>query len=137
MMQVNRTLSDAAMDAIDHALGRPVNPLRESFRNHFVTEASGADAAAFRASPHWREGRTLTRMTCFHVTDAGRAALRDHLRQIGDPYRLFIVTWRGDALAPIAATSHSKARAVAWRRADFGDLSFGDFCRETSVRLAR
>lgn len=32
---VNRYLKDKAMDHIDHALGRPVDPLRESYRNHF------------------------------------------------------------------------------------------------------
>ncbi|WP_319533384.1 hypothetical protein [uncultured Cohaesibacter sp.] len=32
---VNRSLDDKAMDAIDHALGRPVDPMSESYRNYY------------------------------------------------------------------------------------------------------
>ncbi len=50
---VNRYFVDKHFDHIDHALGRPIYPLRETFRNHFATDANGGRATDFDASPHW------------------------------------------------------------------------------------
>ena len=82
MTQVNRYLKDKHFDRIDHALGRPVDPMVKSYRNHFAADAGSDLAAMFRASDHWREGRSDGDMAYFFVTDAGRAALRDHLGEV-------------------------------------------------------
>lgn len=133
---VNRHLTDKAMDRIDHALGRPVNPLRETYRNYFATDPDGPDAAAFRASPNWTDGREVLGTLCFHVTDRGRRALHDHLRQIGARHRHFIVTWQKSEIAT-ASKSHSAAKYDAWLKvSDAIDIPFGDFLKSARVRLA-
>lgn len=41
---VNRSLADPQMDDIDHALGRPRDPLGETYRNHYVAPADSEAA---------------------------------------------------------------------------------------------
>ena len=108
-MQVNRYLEDKAMDHIDHALGRPIDPLTESYRDHFAVEHESA-AVTFRASQHWSEGKTWPcGTTFFHVSDAGRQALADHLREIEDPHRAYDVTFQG-ITTTVIATGAGQAR---------------------------
>jgi len=78
-MQVNRCLKDKKFDHIDHALGRPVDPTKESYRNYFSVKAKSPRASMMRASKHWRESRPLFGSTTFFVTAAGREALKKHL----------------------------------------------------------
>ena len=133
---VNRYLKDTAFDHIDHALGRPVNPLRESYRNRFVIDVDAPDAAAFRASPNWTDGREVLGTLCFHVTDHGRRALYDHLRHIGERHRHFVVTWNGSEIAT-ASKSHSAAKYDVWLDvSDAVDIPFGEFLKTARVRLA-
>ena len=135
-MKVNRYLKDKAMDRIDHALGRPVNPMGETFRDYYAADAGGQIAAKMAASPHWKAGRSDGRLRYFFVSQAGREALRDHLREIGDKHRVYVVIFNGWEM-PCVATSHSKARYSAWLDVSDGwDISFGDFCRDARVRLA-
>lgn len=136
-MQVNRSLKDDAMNQIDHALGRPLDPMAEPRRNNYVIEPDAPLAAVFRASPLWAEGRTFCEMAAFHVTEEGRKALAAHLKEIGDPHRAFDVKFRGHTTT-VVSTTHSKARYSYWLDvADYcGGMTFGDFCRRTSVRLA-
>lgn len=77
--RVNRSLADPMMDDIDHALGRPTDPLGETFRNYYAANTGGPEAAAFDASPWWRRGRSDASLTGYIVTDEGRQALADHL----------------------------------------------------------
>lgn len=70
--RVNRYLKDKAMDHIDHALGRPVDPMGETYRNHFATGADGKDAKQFAASSNWEKVGQRDDMAFFAVTDAGR-----------------------------------------------------------------
>lgn len=144
MKTVNRYLKDKAMDHIDHALGRPVDPQNNahSHRNYFAVSCN-AEKAKFRASPHWIEGRTFERMTWFHVSEEGRAALAAHLKEIGDPYRLFQVHYDHPAYETWSVLVAAKSRAAA-RYSYFldvtdtrPDLTFGEFCKHTSARLAR
>ena len=136
-MQVNRYLKDKAMDRIDHALGRPIDPMAETYRDYFATAAEGAQAAQFRASPHWDQGVIRDDMAWFHVSDDGRAALREHLREIGDPHRLYTITWDGWDMSQVA-TSRSKARYAKWLSvSDSYDISFKDFAATAKVRLAQ
>lgn len=134
-LKVNRCLKDKAMNHIDHALGRPVNPLGETYREHFAVCAS--EAGRFRDSGHWREGRTDTDLVWFYVTRAGREALADHLKAIDNKSRHFVVSWGGYDMDVVAET-HSKARYKKWVEvSDAIDISFGEFTKTARVRLPR
>ncbi|MHA4731227.1 hypothetical protein [Ensifer adhaerens] len=106
---VNRYLKDKSMDHIDHALGRPVDPMGETYRNHFATGVDSQEAKAFGASENWELDGLVRGMAYFSVTDAGRKALADHLTQIGDKHRLYDVTYEGQTQAVVAL---SAAKAV-------------------------
>lgn len=136
-LRVDRCLHDKAMNAIDHALGRPLDPMAETYRNHYAAPA--AMAATFAASPHWEIGRPMPGgLVPCRVTDAGRAALRDHLEAIRDPHRAFVITFEGHELVQVS-TSHAKAKYGCWL--DLADCrpdpTFGDFCRAATVRLSK
>lgn len=137
-MQVNRSLKDKAMDHIDHALGRPVDPMVETYRNRFITNRDDQNARDFRASPHWQEYRVDDRSAGFQVTEAGRAALRDHLKAIDDPWRSYIVSYDGYDM-PQVGKSHGNAKYRKWCSISdaITDLTFAEFCKTARVRLAR
>ncbi len=61
------------MDRIDHALGRPIWPLRETSRNYFATQADGKLAKTFDASDHWTRGGVSGEMA-FYTMSPRRAA---------------------------------------------------------------
>lgn len=134
--QVNRYLENKAMDHIDHALGRPVDPMAETYRNHFATD-DGPQSAEFMASPHWDFAGATGEMLFFCVTETGRRALADYLHQIGDRNRVYMVTFGGYDM-PQVATSHAKARYMRWLSISdlCPDLSFRDFMASSRVRLA-
>jgi hypothetical protein len=71
---VNRYLKDKPMDRIDHALGRPIWPMRETYRNHYATDATGTLAIDFAFSAHWQQRGQSGDMAFFAVTLAGRKA---------------------------------------------------------------
>ena len=73
---------DPMLDDVDHALGRPDDPLGRTYRNYYALEADCDLAGKLRASPFWKEGNRApgSDMTVFHVTDAGRRALDAHLK---------------------------------------------------------
>lgn len=134
-MQVNRTISgDPALDDVDHALGRPYR-VEDSYRNHYAT-CCPDQMAAFRASDWWDEGVTRDDMTFFHVSDAGRAALKSELSDFETYGRLFEVS-RGciNGAAYVMAKSRSAARYAAYIEADL-DWSFMEFCEGLRVRVA-
>jgi hypothetical protein len=137
--QVNRSLKDKAFDHIDHALGRPVDPMVESYRNHFATDAGSKEGKAFAASPYWDTHGSSEpgRMAYFFVTQAGRVALKQHLKEIGDKNRLYDVSYLGQTQA-VVAQSAAKARYSLWLDISdcFCDLKFRDFCRQATVRSA-
>lgn len=83
MTPINRALVDPMMDDIDHALGRPAQPLAETYRDHFALDASSNQAIAkLRSSPFSNEGRSSDQVVFFHVSEAGRRALHDHLKAL-------------------------------------------------------
>lgn len=134
---VNRYLKTKAMDRIDHALGRPLDPLGETYRNYYT--ASGIEAVSMAVSPFWIEGRRIPGgLRCFAVTDEGRRALATHLQVIGDKHRAYAVTF-DRFTREVVATSHSKARYSYFLDLQdvMPDLTFEDYCRRTKVRLAR
>lgn len=132
---VNRYLEDKVMDHIDHALGRPFDPMAETYRNLFA--AYGTKADALSQSPHWEEFGREGEMHFFRVTDAGRAALSAHLKTLPNQLRKYEVTF-GDVTSFCVAESAGKAKYRRWL--DFSecapDLTFFDFCRAATVRSA-
>jgi hypothetical protein len=137
---VNRYLKDKAMDRIDHALGRPADPLRETHRSYFAVGTDNDIAAAFRASPHWEEAPPSginEDMRWFYVTDAGRKALAEHLKAIGDSTRRFVVNyWEYSDV--VAAETPAKARYRKFLDVSdtWSELTFAEFQRNSRVRLA-
>lgn len=134
---VNRYLKDKAFDNIDHALGRPVDPMAETYRNHYACEKGGVKAAAFKKSRYWRLTSSTGNMSFYSVTDAGRMALGAHLKEIGDQWGRYSVTWN-DETCIIAAISEDDAKKRAYDTASefFSDLTFRQFGREVSVSRA-
>lgn len=135
--RVNRYLKDKAMDHIDHALGRPVDPLGETYRNHFATGAGGKDAKQFTASPNWKKVGQRDDMAFFAVTDAGRKALADHLKKIGDPWKAYEVSFNGYT-SIVSAKSSGNAKYQKYLDVSdcYSELKFVDFARQAKVRKA-
>lgn len=133
---VNRSLPDKAMDRIDHALGRPLWPLRETYRNHFATEAGGNPLSELSKSTHWNLSVVVGRMSFFQVTEHGRKALAAYLAK-HDRNRGFVVEWDGSTTIVTAETA---AKAKYRRYLDITDvlpdLSFGEFSKSAKVRKA-
>lgn len=138
MAVVNRSLKNKTMNRIDHALGHPIDPMAETYRNYFATNADCEDARAFRASPYWSEYRISDNMAGFQVTQAGREALRDHLKEIEDPWRLYVVSYDGYEMNQVG-TSPGNAKYRKWCDISdaLSDLTFVEFCKTARVRLAR
>jgi hypothetical protein len=131
---VNRCLNNKAFDRIDHALGRPVDPLAVTYREYYAAGKDSQIAAEMRRSDYWEEGNTSGTLTYIFVTLAGRHALRDHLRAIGDPHRFFEVQWEGHA-HQFVAKSRGNAKYQAYLSASdaFCDLTFREFFRTARV----
>jgi hypothetical protein len=136
-LTVDRYLADKPMDHIDHALGRPLDPMRETPRNYFAIGLRAPIAREMAASLHWARTGQVRDMVFFHVTDEGRRALAEHLKTISDPHRAFAVTFDGHTRS-VVATSRAKARYSAFLDVSdtCADLTFSAFCRRASVRLA-
>lgn len=136
MTQVNRYLTDQPFDHIDHALGRPVDPLSDTYRNYFATDDGSNEAKAFRASSYWEERNRHGDMIWFVVTHKGRAALHDHLQAIGDKHRLYTVSFDGHASQSVA-TTRGKAKYARWLAISDcrPDLTFKEFQTTARVRL--
>lgn len=135
MKQVNRYLENKAMDHIDHALGRPVDPLGETYRNYFYVVGDTELRRYFAGSLHWQSQGVVTNGEYFAVTDAGRRALAAHLKSIGDKHRRFVVSWQGYDMEVIAETP-AKARYRKWLDISDTDdsLTFARFQRQSKVR---
>lgn len=133
---VNRCLNDKALDYIDHALGRPAWPLRESYRNYFAIQPNRDLAREFEASPHWKRDGRVGRLICFRVTDEGRKALADHLAALRLD-SVFVVTFEGhDRIVPAATPSKARYSHFLDVSDVVPDLTFGDFLCRSRVRRA-
>ncbi|RAI45270.1 hypothetical protein [Rhodoplanes roseus] len=133
-LRVNRCLADEAMEAIDHALGRPLDPLVETHRNYFA--APPVLAAQFAATPHWDVGSPMPGgiVSC-RVTEEGRRALAAYLLQAGDPHRAFEVLYDSHTTTVVATTpGRAKYSYFLDLRDSFSELTFAEFCRKVSVR---
>lgn len=130
---VNRYLKDKALDLIDHALGRPTFPLKETYRNYFAIDADSDLANNFSKSLNWRKSGQRDDMAYFAVTDLGRHALEDHLKELPDN-KIFVVSyWEWSKI--VTAKSRSAARYDVYRDvSDASDIAFVDFLKASSVR---
>lgn len=136
---VNRWLKDKAMDRIDHALGRPIWPLRETYRDHYATDANGTLAIDFTFSPHWERVGQSGDMAFFAVTDAGRKALAKYLEGLdaGELHRAYIVSYEGyDRIVPAKSAGNARYSEFLTIRDCFSELTFGEFVRASRVRPA-
>ena len=134
---VNRYLRDEAMDHIDHALGRPIFPMRESYRNYFATDTRSDLAMEFAHSPHWERCGSRGDMDFFGVTDAGRRALAAHLQTLEKPWRVYAVTFEGEtSIVPAHSRAGAKYKLFLQVSDCWPDLTFGQLCRGASVRVA-
>jgi hypothetical protein len=123
------------MDNIDHALGRPTDPMGETNRNFFGIETGGSDVDEFKADPYWVHTRDFMGTSGFAVSDAGKTALTRYLKEHWVPPKCFAVTWQG-ITATVAAKSAGAARYSIWMDCEWADYSFKDFLKESSVRVA-
>lgn len=137
MSEVNRYIENKAMDYIDHALGRPVDPMGETYRNYFYVIGDTELRRRMAASAHWRSSGVTADGEYFSVTIAGREALAAHLKQIGDRHRRYIVSWGGYDMETVA-TTRAKARYRKWLDISDTDdsLTFAKFQRASKVRVA-
>ncbi|MCJ8518337.1 hypothetical protein ABID21_001352 [Pseudorhizobium tarimense] len=137
--QVNRDLRDKAMDHIDHALGRPVDPLVVSHRNRFAVDPDSKTAKEYEASPFWsRNGKGAPGgMAFYHVTAERRQALKQHLKEIGDQHRIYAATYLGQTQTVVAISAAKAKYSLLLEVSDcFCDLPFGKFSRAATVRKA-
>jgi hypothetical protein len=131
----NRSLKNKMMDHLDHALGRPADPLMKSYRNYFATDTGSALAQDFSASPFWKLATTQQGMAYFSVTDTGRQVLAEHLNKLDAPWRRYEVTF-GEYSRCVAERSASKAKYFYWLDVSdcFSDMTFFEFCRTARAR---
>lgn len=133
---VNRSIPDKALDHIDHALGRPTFPLRESYRNYYAIDASSELAGRLEASLYWELRNAVEGgLVYYSVTALGRQALADWLALHGDAWRPFEVEWDGHS-GIVAARSAGSAKYKRFLQASdaYCDLTFGEFVKTARVR---
>ena len=89
------------------------------------------------APPPSPKASTAVGLAWYRVTDAGRTALRDHLREIGDPHRAYVIQFDGYERRVIAKSA-GKAKYSYWMDLSdsFSELTFAEFCKRARVRLA-
>ncbi len=131
--KVNRYLKDKDLDLIDHALGRPTFPLKETYRNYFAIDADSDLANKFSKSLNWRKSGQRDDMAYFAVTELGRHALADHLKRLPDN-KVFVVSyWEWSKI--VTAKSRAAARYdVFLDVSDCSEITFHEFLKISSVR---
>lgn len=137
-MQVNRYIKDnPALNDVDHALGRPFQPF-DTYRSHYATDCP-EQVEEFRKSEWWTEGlhnSKLGTMRFFHVTEKGRKALADELKNTEKYGRLYSITSKGhDGENLVMAKSPSQAKYKSYCAADIDWMTFVEYCSEIRVRL--
>ena len=131
----NRSLADKGMDALDHALGRPTNPHSATTRNFFGVAVGCNEAKAMKENPNFIHTRDFMGTSGFAVSDEGKVALSVYLKANWTPPRRYNVAW-GESLRTIQADTRAKAKYRAWLEMDFVDLTFGEYAKNASARLA-
>jgi hypothetical protein len=138
MSQINRSLKDKMFDRIDHALGRPVDPVSKTYRNFFSTDPNSEIGRMLEASGYWDLSYGLDGTVAgFCVNSFGREALKQHLSEVGDKHReyeIFLDDRKlgvnpSDEPMAVIAESASKAKAAAYREFSdiFSEVTFKEF----------
>lgn len=84
MTEVNRYLEDPFFDNIDHALGRPKDPLQPSYRNYYAAPMGEPVELEMSTSNKWEiVSQQDSGLRVYAVTHQGRMALRAHLKEKG------------------------------------------------------
>lgn len=134
-MQVSRQIKgNAALDDVDHALGRPFRA-DGGYRNHYATSCPD-QIRKMDKSDWWDRGVKRGDMVFFHVSSAGRLALAAELKDAGKYGRLYEITYThhsGSKL--VTATTASQAKYRAWIDADI-DVPFIEYSSNIRARLA-
>lgn len=115
-------------DDMHHALGRPDGPHVEPYRNRYICEADGPQAARFLALGLWDKAGTMNggRDGIYQVTLEGRAQVMAWLvaSQRAKGLRPWIVTGKGMTASTVIAKSASAAKYDVYLRVsdtyDFG-----------------
>lgn len=130
---VNRWLPDEAMDRMDHALGRPMWPLKETYRNHFATSLDDPRNKDF-TSPNWDKVGERGGMAFFAVTEAGKQVLAAYLKD-HETNRPFLIKFdEFETIVP--AKSRGSAKYSYWLKVSdsWSELTFGEFVKRATVR---
>ena len=130
---VNRRIDDPDMLRIYHALGRPLDPMQDTYRDYFAENAGTVLADKMRASRHWDGGTTRGDLVYFHVTAAGREALAAYLKTTGDRWRRFVIRWQNFPIE-ICERTRGKAMYAAWLQVrDCYSVTFGEFVSQARL----
>ena len=131
---VNRSLANKILDHVDHALGRPTFPMKETYRNHYAISFNSPYRWFFACSEFWQFDGLSDNMAFYSVTNAGRRALHDHIQQLGI-HKPYIVEYRGYSKV-VPAKSAGAARYSCFLDVSDcdDDLTFGEFQRDAKVR---
>ena len=117
----NVRIDDKHFQEMHHALGCPwpVEIMGETFRNHFACDGDGSTSDRMRSSAHWSNGSGKFGMIYFHVTDAGKSALREYMiKNISTP-ALYSITYKNhEGESIVSAKSRSAAKYAAYLDAD-------------------
>lgn len=128
----NTRIEDRHFQEMHHALGCPWPDeiMGETYRNYFCTGEDTETADRMRASPHWTNGRIAHGSTYFHVTDDGKAALREYIMaNIYVPARFMLTFKHHEGSTVVAAKSRSAARYAAYRESEV-DWPFMEYAAE-------
>lgn len=114
--------TDADLDDMHHALGRPDGPHVKPYRNAYVIGRDTEEAARKRQTTGWREIGTMNAGadSVFKVTEEGVAAVWAWLAAKNKAAGLRLYEVGGDGLErrQVMAKSHAAAKAEVWRDLD-------------------
>lgn len=82
-MEADLYLKDKTFDRMHHALGRPVDPLGETYRNFLAAGLDYKEINDMIDTGHWCDHGRFGLVRLLSVTDAGRQALKGHLDELG------------------------------------------------------
>jgi hypothetical protein len=120
------------MDELDHALGRPDDPVLDTTRNFFGVGEDDACVDDMKNNPHWKLSRVFMGTAGFVVSTEGKVALHEYLHKNWTPPKRYDVTWM-DSTQTIVAKTAGAAKYSLWLDCDFTDLPFGEFLKESKA----
>lgn len=114
--------TDADLDDMHHAIGRPDGPHVKPYRNRYVIGRDTAQAARMRETTGWEEAGFMNagKDSVFMVTPEGAALVWKWLEAKNKAAGLRLYEVGGDGLErrTVMAKSHAAAKAEVWRELD-------------------